>query len=76
MWHSLSREETAKQESALKEKRGTVDEVLGWTPEDAGGTKFWSKITEDSRKAQRVRTAWFLLTEYCDWLRTALEEGR
>lgn len=75
LWHRLSPEETARQEWALEQKRGAVDAVLGWTPEDAGGRDFWSKVTEDSRKAQSIRTAWFLLTEYCDWLRKAREEG-
>jgi hypothetical protein len=75
-WHRRTKGEIARQEKAMEENRGIVEDVLGWSPEETGGEDFWNRISTTPQRAEGIRTSYYLLTEYCDWLKRATSAVR
>jgi hypothetical protein len=72
LWHQRSFQQAERQLAVLAEKRASVVDLLDWAPEETGGTEFWNRVAERPREAERIRTSYFLLAEYCDWLKRTI----
>jgi hypothetical protein len=70
-WHGSTPKQVDRQMEALAERRRAVVEVLGWAPADGAteGEDFWDRITTTPQRADQIRNAFFVLAEYCAWLK-------
>jgi len=69
---SLSEERKRRLMERIGEKRDAVPGVLDWDPEGAAGPEFWNAITTTRQQVPRVLRSYYLITEYCDWLRRTI----
>lgn len=72
LWHTPSPAFTNAQFRAFEEKGDAVRDVLGWEVEASNRLPFWERMSTTPQKAEAIRTSFFLLTEYCDWLRRTI----
>jgi len=56
----------------IDKNRDALSGVLDWDPEATAGPEFWNAITTSQDRAQRVLRSYYLLTEYCAWLRRTI----
>jgi hypothetical protein len=69
---ALSEERKRTMMERIGEKRDAVPRVLGWDPEGAAGPEFWNAVTTTRQQNQRTLRSYYLITEYCDWLRRTI----
>jgi len=72
LWHGWTPQQVRRQMDALKVKSQAIGEVLGWIPEGDEREPFWDRIATKPHRTAQIRTAFYLLAEYCDWLKRTI----
>ncbi len=68
-WFGGTDEQRRRLTSALGQGGEVVAEVLGWDPRHSAGPEFWTRLARTDRQSDQMLRSYYLLTEYCRWLK-------